>query len=91
MGNSSQNRPLQNWSAGNENGVVMSVGEKLRLIMKRQGVTMGQLAEATGQSRQNLSNKMSRDNFSEREIHAMAAALGCRVSIEFSLPDDTLI
>ena len=38
----------------------ISVAEKLRLIMKRQNMTMGELAEASGQTRQNLSNKMTR-------------------------------
>ena len=38
----------------------LSVAEKIRLIMRRQGKTMGELAELTGQTRQNLSNKMSR-------------------------------
>ena len=42
----------------------ISVAEKLRLIMKRQNMTMGELAEASGQTRQNLSNKRStRGNF----------------------------
>ena len=35
----------------------LSVAEKIRLIMKRQKITMGDLAEASGQTRQNLSNK----------------------------------
>ena len=31
----------------------LSVAEKIRLIMKRQKITMGDLAEASGQTRQN--------------------------------------
>lgn len=65
----------------------MSVAEKVRLIMKRRKMTMGDLAEATGQTRQNLSNKMSRGNFTERDIKEIAAALECRVEITFTLPD----
>ena len=34
----------------------ISVAEKIRLIMKRRKMTMGDLAEASGQTRQNLSN-----------------------------------
>lgn len=44
----------------------LSVAEKIRLIMKRQKITMGDLAEASGQTRQNLSNKMTRGNFTEK-------------------------
>lgn len=59
----------------------LSVAEKIRLIMKRQKVTMGDLAEASGQTRQNLSNKMTRGNFTEKDITELAAALGCTVEI----------
>lgn len=65
----------------------MTVSEKVRLIMNRNKITMGQLAEKTGQTRQNLSNKMTRDNFTEKDIKSMAQALGCEVDIVFTLPD----
>lgn len=65
----------------------MTVAEKLGLIMKRRKMTMGELAEATGQTRQNLSNKMSRGNFTERDIAKLAAALGCSVDIRFTTAD----
>lgn len=65
----------------------MTVSEKVRLIMSRNKITMGQLAEKTGQTRQNLSNKMTRDNFTEKDIKSMAQALGCAVDIVFTLPD----
>ena len=62
----------------------LSVAEKIRLIMKRQKITMGDLAEASGQTRQNLSNKMARGNFTEKDITELAAALGCTVEIRLS-------
>lgn len=65
----------------------ITVAEKIRLIMKRQGKTMGDLAEASGQTRQNLSNKMTRGNFTEKDILTLAEALGCQVEIRFTLPD----
>lgn len=69
----------------------VSVAEKVRLIMKRRGMTMGDLAAATGQTRQNLSNKMTRGNFTEKDIERMAGALGCSAEICFTLPDGTQI
>lgn len=69
----------------------ISVAEKIRIIMRRQGLTMGDLAAASGQTRQNLSNKMTRGNFSEKDISALARALGCSVEIKFRLPDGTEI
>ena len=46
----------------------MTAGEKIRTLMSRKNISMGDMAEKTGQSRQNLSNKMKRGNFSESEI-----------------------
>lgn len=69
----------------------LSVGEKIKIIMKRRGMTLTELAAATGQTRQNLSNKMSRDNFTEGDMQALAKALRCELSIEFQLPDGTTI
>ena len=61
----------------------MKAGEKIKVLMKRKGLSMGDMAEGTGQTRQNLSNKMKRDDFSESEIRKMAAVIGCTVSIQF--------
>ncbi len=71
--------------------MILSVAEKVRLIMKRQGVTMGELAQASGQTRQNLSNKMTRGNFTEKDISELAAALGCSAEIRFIMPDGETI
>ena len=65
--------------------------EKIRIIMDRLNVNMTQLAESTGQSRQNLTNKMTRDNFTEKDIIKIADALGCKVDVVFTLPDGTQI
>ena len=46
----------------------LTMGEKVKIILIRRNMTMSQLAEILGQSRQNISNKMSRDNFTEKEL-----------------------
>ena len=61
----------------------MTPSEKIRLIAKRKGKTMGDIADMTNQSRQNLSNKMQRDNFSVAELNKIATALDCSVEIRF--------
>lgn len=61
--------------------------EKIRIIMNRLGVSMTELAERSGQTRQNLSNKFSRRNLSESDLETLADALGCSVDIRFILPD----
>ena len=50
-------------------------------------MTLAQLAEKTGQSRQNLSNKLSRDNFTEKELYTIANALECTFEAGFIMND----
>ena len=65
----------------------LTTSEKIKVVLKRRGLTMGDLAERTGQTRQNLSNKMTRDNFSEKEITQIAAALDCDYEAYFVMRD----
>ena len=65
----------------------LSTSEKIKIILKRRGMTMGELAEKTGQTRQNLSNKMSRDNFPEKELKAIADALECDFEMTLIMRD----
>ncbi len=69
----------------------LTAGEKIKTIMTRQKVSMGQLAEGTNQTRQNLSNKMKRDDFSEKELARMAAVLGCTVEVIFRDADGNIV
>ena len=65
----------------------LSIGEKIKILLGRQNMTLAQLAEKIGQSRQNLSNKMSRDNFTEQDARVIAAALGAEFNCTFRFPD----
>ncbi|MCC0636545.1 MULTISPECIES: helix-turn-helix domain-containing protein [unclassified Clostridioides] len=65
----------------------ISFGEKIKIILKRKNMTIGELAEKTGQTRQNLSNKFSRDNFSEKEIREFANVLDCEFDFYFTTKD----
>ena len=67
--------------------MALSAGEKIKIVMKRRGMNLGDLAERTHQSRQNLSNKMTRDNFSEKEIKEIAEALDCDYEASFVMRD----
>ena len=59
------------------NKMNLTMGEKIRVILKRRGMTVAQLADLTNQTRQNLSNKLARDNFQEQDIKSIADALNC--------------
>ena len=50
-------------------------------------MTLTQLAKATGQTRQNLSNKLKRNNFSESELKTIADALNCTYVTAFRFND----
>ena len=65
----------------------LTMGEKIKIILNRRNMTLTQLAEVLGQSRQNMSNKMSRDNFTEKEIKAIAEALDCTYKATFTMND----
>ena len=67
--------------------MALTAGEKIKIVMKRRGMTLGDLADKTNQSRQNLSNKMTRDNFSEKEIKEIAEVLGCEYEASFVMRD----
>jgi transcriptional regulator with XRE-family HTH domain len=65
----------------------LTFGEKIKVIMGRRGISITDLAKKTGQSAQNMSNKISRDNFSEKELKDIAAALGCTFEVTFKMND----
>ncbi|MGI6014265.1 MAG: helix-turn-helix transcriptional regulator [Oscillospiraceae bacterium] len=65
----------------------LTMGEKIKIVLGRRNMTLGDLAEKTGQTRQNLSNKMSRDNFTEKELQKIAVALNCTYHAGFTLDD----
>jgi len=63
------------------------MGEKIRILLKRKKMTIIDLAATMGTSNQNLSNKLSRDNFTEQELHKIAEVLGCRFEGFFIFED----
>ena len=65
----------------------LTLGEKIKVILNRRSMTLAELAEKTGQSRQNMSNKINRDNFAEKELYVIADALGCTFDAGFTLKD----
>lgn len=70
-------------------GIILNftIGEKIKIILKRRNMTLAELADLTGQSRQNLSNKMARDNFTEKEARKIAEVLNCSFDTVFTFND----
>lgn len=61
----------------------LSTAEKIKVLAKRKGKNMADVAADTGQSRQNFSNKTKRADFKESELKEIAASLNCTLSIQF--------
>lgn len=55
----------------------LTMGEKIRILLKRKNVTLVELSSRIGTTNQNLANKLKRDNFSINELNDISVALGC--------------
>ena len=66
----------------------MALSERIRiLLVKRGNISEAELARRLGISPQNLNNKMKRDNFTEKDLQAIAAALDCTYMASFTMND----
>jgi len=65
----------------------LTFGEQVKIILSRKGMTIKQLAEAvekhTGKpmSRQNMTQRLGRDNFQEQDMRMIAEILGCKFTL----------
>lgn len=61
----------------------LTFGEQVKIVLKRKGMTIKQLAEIIEEttdkkmSRQNLTQRLNRDNFQEQDMRMIAAILNC--------------
>lgn len=68
----------------------LSFGEQIKILLKRKNMTIKDLADlyttrtGTPMSRQNLTQRLKRDNFPEQDMHIIAALLGYNVSIQLT-------
>ena len=69
----------------------LTTSEQIRMILMRKKITIGTLADMLGQSRQNFSNKLSRDNFNVSELREIARVLEIEYESKFVFPDGTKI
>lgn len=72
----------------------LTFGEQVKIMLSRKNMTIKQLAEMieerTGKamSRQNLTQRLSRDNFQEQDMRLIAAILGCPFRLSIFPADD---
>ncbi len=65
----------------------MTISEKLRLLMRRRGFTITALASALGISRQYLTTKLNKNDFSVTELEQIAKLLNCTFESVFVMND----
>ena len=66
---------------------MLTVSEKIRIILKRRGLKINDLARILETSQENISAKLKRDNFSEKDLKAFCAALNCSYDVLITLND----
>ncbi len=65
----------------------MGMAIKIKTILWEKKMTIKELAEKIDTSGNNLSNKLLRDNFSEKELRQIAEALNCDYDGIFMMRD----
>ncbi|QDP99409.1 helix-turn-helix transcriptional regulator [Lysinibacillus fusiformis] len=65
----------------------MGMAKKIKLLMVERDITASKLAEKLGTSQSNISNKLKRDNFSEKELEDIAEVLEAKYEAHFVLED----
>lgn len=55
----------------------MPMSEKIRITLIKRKISITELAASLNTSQSNLSNKLKRDNFSEKELKQIAEVLNC--------------
>ncbi|WP_019551960.1 helix-turn-helix transcriptional regulator [Propionispira raffinosivorans] len=69
----------------------LSMSEKIRILLRRKKMTITDLADILDTSRQNLTNKLNRDNFTEKELQQIAKVLQCDFEGFFIFEDGSKI
>ncbi len=71
----------------------LTFGEQVKIILSRRGMTIKELAELvekhTGKpmSRQNMTQRLGRDNFQEQDMRMIAEILGCQFTLSIMEPE----
>lgn len=63
------------------------MSEKLKIAMIKQNMTGIDLAEALGCSSQNVYALLKKDNWTEKQLKAIADKMNCELEINFRLRD----
>ncbi len=66
----------------------LSFSEQMRVVMKRRGISVQDLADRLGVSRQNVNQRLNADRFTLEDMEKYAAAIGCSIEVEITEPPE---
>lgn len=66
----------------------MSMSKKIKQLLIEKDTSITKLAELLGTKPQNLTNKLSRDNFTEKDLQEIAKVLNCKYEAKFVIEDE---
>lgn len=66
----------------------MSMSKKIKQLLIERDTNITQLAKKLGTKPQNLTNKLSRDNFTEKDLQEIARVLNCKYEANFIIEDE---
>lgn len=66
----------------------MSMSKKIKQLLIEKDISITQLAVLLGTKPQNITNKLSRDNFSEKDLNDIARVLKCKYEAKFVIEDE---
>ena len=61
-----------------------NIGEYVRICCVKRNMSLAELARKSKLTAQNLSNKISRNKFTNEDLEAIATALGAKVNLYFT-------
>lgn len=64
-----------------------TMAKKVKILLLEAGLTQKELAGRLGTSQTNISGKLKRDNFSEKELQEIAEACGAEFEGSFIMKD----
>lgn len=65
------------------------MAEKIKILLLKTGMNVVQLAKAKDTSSQNIYNKLSRDNFTVKELQEIADITSAELEINFIIKRDS--
>ena len=66
----------------------MSMSKMIKQLLIEKDISITKLAELLGTKPQNLTNKLSRDNFTEKDLQKIAEVLNCKYDAKFIIEDE---